>query len=63
MNVLKAGAEVVNFRSMSSSIYENLFKLCAEISEQFVILYLFQFQKTFIERFAKIIDLADSSEI
>ena len=63
MNVLKAGADVVNFLSMSTSVYENIFKLCAHISEQFVIFYLSQYQKTFIERFAKIIDLADSSEL
>ena len=33
LNLIKSGAEVVNFRHQSHHIYENLLKLCSHLAE------------------------------
>jgi hypothetical protein len=63
-DVLKAGSEVVNFRSQSCNIYENTLKLCSYYDEEAVSEFLNQYRDAFIARFTKLIyDLADSTEM
>ena len=64
LNLIKSGAEVVNFRHQSHHIYENLLKLCSHLAEDQVFSYVTIYQRAFIERFVKsIIEMADSSDI
>ena len=64
MNLLKADPEVVNLRSQSAYLYENMLKLCSHLSEEHVYDYITKYQRAFIERFAKlIIEMADSAEV
>lgn len=63
-DILQAGSEVVNFRTQSASIYENILKLCIHLSDEDVVSFIGQFQTSFIERFSKIIiDMADSAAV
>jgi hypothetical protein len=64
MNLLKADSEVVNLRSQSPTLYENLLKMCSHLSEENVYAYITKYQSAFIDRFAKLIlEMADSTEM
>ena len=64
LNLLEADSDVVNLRTQSPHIYENILKLCAHLSSEHVYKYIAGYQRVFIDRFCKhVIEMADTSEI
>ena len=63
-NLLKAGAEVVNFRTQSPNILENTLKMCQKLEAREAEAILDSFLNAFLERFKKLtLEIADSLEV
>ena len=64
MSLFKVDPQVVNLRSHSSFLYENLLKLSSHLPSDSIYSYITKYQECFIDRFCRLmLEMADSQEV